>query len=997
MQRSLVLGLVLVLAAILGAAWFLSRGDTAPPPSGTGPAVESTTAADPGTVSVTGAVHEASTRTTERQSVAVVPASLRDDPEIQAGLCGWKGRVVDHGKQPVAGCGVRLYRGAMDTVVMEGLDLFADEPNYTPQYVAGETKTAEDGRFEIHGVWPRAFYVLFAGIGTDAPMHQLVTRIPSPGEVVDLGDIELPNAGVITGVVVDDDGEPVAGALVRAADLPGTLAAFFPVERFDPQGALLIREEASRMKVLEMPKWVKPAFDDLPIPSARTDSEGAFRLVGVVPGSNLLATTQRGFLSDMKPSIQVRAGQVKDAGRIKLRRGEELVGRVVDSGGKPVAGAEILAGSTLSMAPVDLAQRLGTTDAEGKFSGQGFAPGKVTVAARRGKGHTWVLAEPQAIAGDVVVTLPGVFAVNVTVAFADGQPVKQPRFRLLQGKPGEGAAEMHLLGFAPAIDLASRSKVVADGQWRIENLLAGHYTLVADAPGCAMAHAAFQVDAADAAVSMKLVEPQLFHVRVLGHENKPIRNARIFAEARGNRLQDMPTLCGHTDADGRLEIDELQGELLRVSAEHPRWGAVHGEAKIGQELLLQMQAPGSLRGTVMDGGKAPQPGKFSIAVMRRQGDGPRGPMEDMPGIVTPDLEGRFAVAALQPGTYQVVAIKALDALRSPGGIMSMAQDMFMWRDTEQVEVEVQTGQEATVVLEAGEKPIVGPTGTIAGSVTVDGKLATGYMVMGYGDGRRPVVKVDERGRFDLGVLPAGHVWINVQATAEGGMMFGGGSTIWTKSVELKQAEALELTIVVQTSSMSGTCYLPDGSPAASMHVQAQGKLKGTGENEGNCWLGESTDAQGNFRFAQVPEGTWQLTAQGGRGKDDRVRGTLKDVVVTAGIPRDDLRLTLTPALVVSGRVDLAAFATKPEWTWVGFYRITDKTPPNEQGEYAEGAGIDGDAGTFSTNDMSPGRYRVRIHAQMGDNQPGLEFECQDIEVTTEGLRDLVLKPGKPVR
>ena len=50
---------------------------------------------------------------------------------------------------------------------------------------------------------------------SNTPRQPLLTQTPSPGEIVDLGDVVLPNAGVITGTVVDEEGEGVAGALVR--------------------------------------------------------------------------------------------------------------------------------------------------------------------------------------------------------------------------------------------------------------------------------------------------------------------------------------------------------------------------------------------------------------------------------------------------------------------------------------------------------------------------------------------------------------------------------------------------------------------------------------------------------------------------------------------------------------------------------------------------------------------------------------------------------------
>jgi hypothetical protein len=987
MHRPLVLALILALAAAVAALWFFSRGDV-PPPAGT----NTTTQAEQQGAAVTENValpQGGPVAATQRTAVTTkATEDLLDDPDIRAGLTGFRGRVVTHLQQPVADCGVRIYRGAMDTILPAGVDLFAEEATLIPQYVAGETRTAADGTFEIGGVWPRAFYLMFAGIDTDAPMHQILTRTPSPGEVVDLGDIVLPDAGVITGTVLDDNGDPLPGALVRAADLPGSLAAFFPVERFDPDGAILIREPQSPIRVLEMPVWVKGAFENLPIPSTHTGADGQFRLVGVVPGSNLVATTNAGFLSDMKPSIQVRAGQVKDIGRIKLKRGEELTGQVLDAAGKPVADAEVLAGSTLSVAPFDLAQKLGKSDAEGRFRGEGFAPGKVTVAARRGKGHAWILAEPQAILGNVVVTLPTTFGADVVVTLADGKPAKEPRFRLLRGRAGNGAAEMAVFGFVPPVDLRDRQKEVAEGRWRIDNLNPGQYTLVVDAPGHATAFAAFEVAAGDASVQLQLPLKMEFVVRVLDVAEKPIRNVAIFAESRGKGVFDMPLNCGRTNVEGRLVIDKLQGESLRVSADHPRWGVVHGEVKSGQELVLHMQQPGALHGVVNENGKPAELGKFTVVVESRRGDGPRGPLEQTPTLLTPGPDGSFAARALQPGSYRVSVIKAIDALHSPGGVFAIAQEMFMARDLPRETVEVQSGQTAEVQLEAGEKPIDGPTAHLFGTLTVDGKLTPGYFVTAHHEQRRFNTKVDQAGRFDFGTVPVGDLWVTVMGGGEDNFFGGSRSNLWSGSVKVSQAEERELTIVVATSSLGGTCYLPDGSPAAGVFVQARGKLKGVEAGRGEVWLGSPTDAQGRFQFTKVAEGTWTLEVSGNGEKAGR--GKLEGVVVNGGIPNDTLRLEMEKTLIVKGRIDLAIFGgKKPRWCYVGFYRIPENGVG--EGDYVDGAGIDQESGIYTTQDLAAGRYRVKVFANF-DEEKQQRYSCGDIDVPPQGLENLVLLP-----
>ena len=110
---------------------------------------------DPGIAVAEGTVGSGNQPMNAREAVLDASSELLSDPDIRAGLCGFKGRVVSHLKVPVVDCGVRIYRGAMDSVMKEGADLFADVQDYEPKYIAGEVQTDETGAFLITGVWPR--------------------------------------------------------------------------------------------------------------------------------------------------------------------------------------------------------------------------------------------------------------------------------------------------------------------------------------------------------------------------------------------------------------------------------------------------------------------------------------------------------------------------------------------------------------------------------------------------------------------------------------------------------------------------------------------------------------------------------------------------------------------------------------------------------------------------------------------------------------------------
>lgn len=984
MQRSLVFALILLLAAVAGGLWWFLGGTSAPPPPTAGEQVEAGDDAEAQRVPAQADV-DPDGRGIVREAVTTRGNPLLDDPDIRAGLCGFRGRVVDHKKAPVPDTGVRIYRGAMDSMLQIDADLFADRRDYEPQLVAGETQTGDDGRFEITGVWPRGFYLMFAGIGTDAPTHMVLTKTPSPGEIVDLGDVVLNDAGVISGIVYDADGEPMAGALVRAADIPGALARFFPAERFDPEGALLIREPRAPVHVLPMPPWVKRIFDEFPIPTTRSGEDGSFRLVGVMPGSNMLAVTAKSYLSHVKDSVIVRAGQEKNVGRIGMRLGEELYAKVLDEKGDPIVGAEVAAGSTLPFAPIDLAQMLGETNAEGEIDGTGFSPGKVTVAARRSAKHAWVVADPQSINNDVIVTLPAMYSATVAVEMADGTPAKSAEFRLLRGRQGDGAAELYMLGFAPPVELEGRMKRLEDGQWAITDLHKGSYTVLAMVEGQANGSATFELTEKDAAVVVKLQAPDLFRVRVVDQAQQPIRNVAIYAEARGSRVVDMPVNCGRTGEDGVKLIDKVRGDRLRVSAEHPRWGVVHGEVEKNQEVVLTMIEPGTLRGVLSENGKAPLPGKFTVALMRRRGDGPRGPLEGVPQMVTAGLDGTFEVRNLQPGQYWVAAIKSLDTLRSPGSIFEIAQSMYIDSNVPDERVAVVSGQTAEVRLEVGDKPLEGPTANLTGSVTVNGRVATGYTVVARINGNRFAGEVDDRGRFDLGIVSAGSGMVSVVGT-EGGMFMGPGQGIYSEAIELAEGEPRELTVDVYTSTISGTVYMPDGSPAGKIFVRAEARL-GEGGREGRARKFGSTNDDGTFTFTDVAEGVWTIRADGGE-EEDRYEARLENLEVRSSAPATGLRIQLKAKQMVRGTVDLSMLEKKGRWRSMRFYRVDPNDSSKESRAGRAGVGEDG---KFSTDDLKAGRYRAELTVGYEGRERG-RFDCGTFDVGEVTIEDLKLVP-----
>ena len=961
MNRALLLAALAALAIGLGFLGFRLRARSAAPVLEAGVGIEAPAggrdsealALEPG--GDAGADAAAPARAAVAASASPPVAAL----DLRGGLTGFRGRVVDFAGKPVPDCGVRIYRLAVDSMLQPGFGrMGAALPE--PVIEAGEAQTADDGTFSIGGVWPRAFYVLLAGIGTDWPTHKILERTPSPGELTDLGDVALLHGAIVTGVLESEEGEPLAGATVRAADLPGVVASAVRWEQFDPCGALFSREGGPPVPVIEMPLWVERVFEHLPLPTARTDEQGSFRLVGLAPGSNMIVATLPDYLGNVQAAVVLAEGEERDLGTIFLEHGERVAGEVVDGQGAPVAGARVAVAAVSAMIPMDFARFLAPTDELGRFAGAGFPPGLVSVAAQRGPGEPWVLAEPQPASAEIQIALPAVHSLTVEVAGQGSEPLREVELELVHGDDSEPLLWMHALGFGGRIDLAGRLERLEDGRLLVAGLSAGSYVVRARAAGHAVGVEEFELSA-DREVALRLEPERPFAVRVLDPTGAGLAGAAIVVAPEGG--PKIPIPCGRTGADGRLAIDEVSAEAIRVTAEHAAYGSVHAEGDTSAgEIVLTMQAPGSIAGLVSDRGAAPSPGEW-IAFLERSSVG-EAVVEETPTFAVPDLEGAFHLRALQPGEYSLSLISSLGGVRSLGSLISFANESL--DSCCETSVAVLPGQEVSVVLDLGAGP-EGPSAMVSGSVTLNGVPGEGLLVraQSYGrGGRRSEATVDARGRFDLERLSAGTVRVNV---TRGAAMQT--ADLWATRLELEPEGHTDLAIEIEVGSLSGKAAFADERPAQACLVGLWGS--------GGIQQSSQTDSQGHFSFPELPAGLYAARVEGG---DPPCLG-VASVSVAAG-ERTDVHFEVEPAVALSGLVEMAAWSEPPSWLAVDVSSL-DREPSISALAYV------GEEGEFATNHLVPGRYEVTFQGDLEGIAPFRE----EIELGPAGLEDLVLRPS----
>ncbi|MEE2886865.1 MAG: carboxypeptidase-like regulatory domain-containing protein [Planctomycetota bacterium] len=913
------------------------------------------------------------------------------DAEYVAALSGFRGRLVDERRRPMTARVVRFYR--LDAEVIQNPGLFAEGDTLArPKVETHEAESDEEGQFLVTGVWPHSFYILEADAEGDTRLTRPIERLPGPGEIVDLGDIMLKQLGVIVGRVVDRSNRGVAGVTVRAMDIPSSIFELAPIERFDPEGAVIVRY-GEKPGVVEMPGFVPRYYDMIVRPQTVTMSDGRFRLAGVQPGENVMAFKKTGLVPRTRKGVKVKVGAERDVGDIRMSEGEEAFVKVIDTDEEPVANAEVLIGATMILFPVDFAMRAGHTDSKGEIYLAGIPAGKITVAARRSKSHPWVVGTPANVAADVVIQLPSRHHFDLTITSAVGNKIIKPEFKLMSsmdGTPLDAAA----LGFIQWLDLKGRVTQVEDGIYRIKDLIAGDYTLAV----CAAGHGASKLDfkiSANSKGEITLNPESRFSVVVLDSEDVPVRRARVFIQSSprpkgGERLMEMPIVAGETGGDGRLEIREGQAGQVRLSASHPAFGYAHAQVTLpaSEPVIIRMEPPGELLGRLTESGRPPPPGKWSIMLEPRRRAGVRGAMPDLPKMTVPNLDGDFHSRGLRPGRYRLRVIRSLKAMTSPGGMIGFMMRARLMSEDVTKDIVIEPGQPVYVELEAIKPPktVEGPSAQVSGMVLLNGRPGKGLMVTGRGKARHGVT-ADANGRFDFGQVPIGTLQISVRDPATADVLdMRMQSHLWRDQITVEEGTDVVLDIDVSTGRVSGFVRSSAGAPAVAVQVKAKGRTAGVSEKAQPRSSEDFvlTDQQGRFEFDSLPLGTYRLEV-----KDRRSGyGAITGIEVQAGGVLGGLSINLQKVYSVSGRVDLSVVDRESPRAWKYLQFRTDY-------DLTTGSGGVRKDGKFRIRGLLPGTYKAMVVVPDFNGPPRRLEIPQSIVVVDRDLKDMVLVPIVP--
>lgn len=905
-------------------------------------------------------------------------ANDADSPSVMAALGGFRGRLIDPAGVPAAGQIVRLM--SIDLMASFGSTSDPLGSHGAAGVASAETRTADDGTFTITRVAPGSMHALHAGIDGPHPTFKLLGRSVGPGEVVDLGDVELAALSSIEGIVVDENGEPVAGARVWAADLPPLAMQAAPFDRLVADGALLLALPAIDPKavpndatwhghmrkhlaktaitadrgapfvVLDFPKWARDLIEHLPRATGTSDEHGRFRLDGVPLGRVSVVARVPGKTSG-KRSVKTTKGAVVSAGALAVKSGRTLEARVVDAEGNGVPGAEVRVAirPLFGLTGLLFAGPVSTSDANGKITQTGLPAGRVQIAYRAPNAPTWTVTGPLSTRKPIDLPLPAGTSASFVVRSETGESLEGLRIRLQQGPP---LAEFAQAGLAKRHDLALgdlEQETTEDGGLRltIPGLVAGVHTLVIHADGHAVTSGTVLSTAAgDEAVAERtfvLRRAATLSIRVQDEAGRPVHGAHVFAQEPGNPawarsllwsyagLRGWDSLgrdIGRTDVNGRVRPRGLPaGERLHLTVRHPAFGADTIVADPDQEeVVFTFAAPGSIVGTIWDHGVRASPDKWRIVAERE--DAP-------PGSAAPallhqavlDAEGRFRLDGLAPGVWSVEVVEAFGGNETLGGISRevVGGISFSFDDRSQ-EVVVLSGEETELAFELDRSKL--PPGSkgcrLSGRILVDGKPEPTIVTV---EGAR-WVRTNADGEFDVTGFASGRLSVTVRTPDmsiiwwNGFLMFGPEQH---RTLDLEaQSAHLEVEILDAT-----------GAPADGHSFGFNGNVPG-----GGVFEIRSVRISGRAKI-RVPAHPGIASSEGPKG-----RGSARIAPLPGSV--EPVRIDLDSRGVLSGTVD-----TKGERTAFLFARAII-----EGREHATGIVVRN--GEFYFTGLRPATYQLTI-------------------------------------
>lgn len=323
----------------------------------------------------------------------------------------------------------------------------------------------DDGTFALDVVPPGRVEIIAKAPGyAEGTTGELLLQ---PTQVLSDVTIYLPEGATVTGRVLREDGGVAAQASVTIDPITDDLAA-------DTYKQMLPGLMGGDQGV-------------------STNPQGVYRIHPVDAGSYRVSATLAGYAPALPVTVRVQPGQVVRVPDLVLLRGAAIEGRVTDNG-EPMAGIMV---QIVGSGPM----RMQTTEANGRYSVEGLAPGDYMVAA---SDTSSVITDGAIRYKSLNVSLEAGEAREVDLEFGSGFDLRvkitNPRSTVsmatMRIPGGAGPEDYDPLDIPAALEAAKFQRGVAmirpDGAFTMRDLEPGNYILeVLALPGNMMDMAAY--------------------------------------------------------------------------------------------------------------------------------------------------------------------------------------------------------------------------------------------------------------------------------------------------------------------------------------------------------------------------------------------------------------------------------------------------------------------------------------------------------------------------
>ena len=669
-----------------------------------------------------------------------------------------------------------------------------------------------------------------------------------------------------------------------------------------------------------------------------TLSDGRFKLTVPATAPPFVVVATFGGLAGRTVDGVFEKSDMEDLGELSLSRGESVVGRVVDQGGKPVAAAQVRMGRD---------GVLKTTSKDGLFRFDDL----------QGRG-----AQQFAVSATMNVHATG-FEVQVAPVRYSGSPVSiklTPSARKLTGVLKEWSGR-------PAVDAVVRVVGDATTRW-VRTDATGRFEI----PGVASKQGRLQALGRDGSLleltlpagaapsTFTLTRAATIEGRVTRADNgKLVPAVKVTARASGT------TLIARTGVDGRYRLAGLPQGVYRVGFDEKSYVFVDrrqievdsGEVQTLDVALTEVVA---LVGRVSDEKGLPiagARGALSTGTESRMGMMMRAMARDGENrsAFVSGLDGTFKATRLAPGTNQKLTVthpeferRVIPGVDLPAGALKPAA----------LDVVLSPGYMLSGVVKDKEgRPIEAALVALNRSVTMQGGRSGNMMSFSTTESVRPQTETDFEGKFGFKGLSAGDYDVAISKT---------GFTRSTSNAVKAGDGATPMEVVLNPgASIAGRVVQPNGQPVTGYTINARPT---TAQSTGPVMMGARggamvpTDPDGAFLLEGLIPGTaYDLILFGG----GEFRGDPKRKGVVA--PISDVEIEVATRGRIAGRV-LDAATGAPITDFEATF-----TPARGGGMVmmVRGPGGDNDRrtpfsspeGAFAFEDVAPGNWDVSVWAK----------------------------------